>query len=368
MEQRFGNNIDMAIIRGGRSRAITAENSTGAKGNGGKEQSVLGRSRKGRPCIPEIMPGETKVLADIKGCGTINHIWMTVTDKISDKNRFVFRDLVLRMYWDNQETPSVECPLGDFFCCGFAVSYPVNSMPIVVIPRHGFNSYFSMPFRDNAKITIENQNEESVPSFFFQIDYCLYDNLPAEIGYFQAQFRRSIITEVGRDHVILDGVEGCGQYVGTFLALSTLERYWWGEGEVKFYLDGDRDYPTICGTGTEDYFGGAWSFAVHKNGIMTEQLYNTPYLGYPFYSRYDEEIYNNYHNNDCPPMRGLYRFHLPDPICFSEDIKVTLQQIGSCYSGIFERQDDVSTVAYWYQKELIRRESCLPKRVDRHPR
>lgn len=350
------------------SRAINAENPTGEKGKGGMASGPLGVSRKGAPCISGIEPGETKVLADIRGTGIIRHIWMTVTDKISEKNRFVFRDLVLRMYWDEEENPSVECPLGDFFCCGFGISYPVNSVPITVIPRHGFNSYFAMPFAKAAKITLENQNDETVPSFFYQIDYGCMEGLPKDLGYFHAQWRRSRITELKKDHVILDGVRGKGKYMGTFLALSSLERYWWGEGEVKFYLDGDREYPTICGTGTEDYFGGAWSFARIGNGKMEEQTYQTAFLGYPFYSRQDEGIYNEYHNDDCPPMRALYRFHLPDPIYFQEDIKVTMQQIGCCHGGLFERQDDVTTVAYWYQSEPHMQFPELPERKERWPR
>ena len=364
----LGGMTNAALLSGGQSRAVNAENPTGEKGKGGMMASRLGASRKGSPCIPEIKPGEIKVLADIEGLGIINHIWITVTDKISDKNRFVFRDLVLRMYWDEEETPSVECPLGDFFCCGFGKSYPVNSMPVAVVPHSGFNSYFPMPFRKHVIITIENQNEEAIPSFFYQIDYCLHDTLPKEMGYFHAQWRRTKVTDLGKDHIILDGVKGEGKYIGTFLALSTLERYWWGEGEVKFYLDGDKEYPTICGTGTEDYFGGAWSFAGIEEGKTIEQTYNTPFLGYPFYSKQDEEIQNNYHNDDCPPMRGLYRFHLPDPVCFREDIRVTLQQIGSCHRGIFERRDDVSTVAYWYQTEPHVPFPKLAEREERWPR
>ena len=287
-----------ALLSHGRSRAINGENPMGEKGGGGMAASALGEGRKGSPCIPSIAPGEIKELARIDGTGVIRHIWMTVTDKLSEKNRFVFRDLVLRMYWD----------------------------------------------------------------------YCLYDELPEAAAYFHAQWRRSKITELGQDHVILDGVRGSGQYVGTFLALSALERYWWGEGEIKFYLDGDDKYPTICGTGTEDYFGGAWSFAALGGGKMVEQTYSTPFLGYPFYSRHDEGVHNDYHNDDCPPMRGLYRFHLPDPICFESDLKVTLQQIGSCHSGIFERQDDVATVAYWYQTEPHASFPQLPDRRGRWPR
>lgn len=247
--------------------------------------------------------------------------------------------------------PSVEVPLGDFFCCGFGTQCFVSSAPIVVAPSRGLNSYFEMPFRKSARIEIENQHVNPIPAFFYQIDYCLYEELPEKTEYFHAQWRREAITEKGRDYVILDGVKGSGTYVGTYLGLQTLERYWWGEGEVKFYIDGDTEYPTICGTGMEDYVGGSWSFAKQENGKMVEQTYSTPYLGYPYYSRHDELITNPYHNDDCPPMRSFYRFHIPDPIFFEEDLRVTVQQIGVSYKGLFERQDDVSSVAYWYQTE-----------------
>ena len=146
--------------------------------------------------------------------------------------------------------------------------------------------------------------------------------------------------------MILDGVEGRGHYVGTYLALTTLERYWWGEGEVKFYMDGDEDYPTNCGTGTEDYFGGSWSFAKQVDGKTVEQNYCTPYMGYPYYFSHGELIHNDYHNDDTIPQRGFYRWHIQDPICFDENLKVTNQQIGVGHRGLFERQDDVAS---WYQ-------------------
>lgn len=353
---------------GGRSRAITAENPTGEKGGGGHAASGLGAGRKGSPCIPQLDSGETKILADIRGIGVIEHIWITVTDKTSGQNAFVLRDLVLRMYWNGEAAPSVECPLGDFFCCGFGQSYLVNSMPIVVNPTRGFNCYFPMPFGGRARITIENQNEEPVCGFFYQIDYCLYDALPENACYFHAQWRRQPLTEKARDYVVLDGVKGQGQYVGTFLALSTLERYWWGEGEMKFYLDGDTDYPTICGTGTEDYFGGAWSFADQQNGRTTENTYNSLYQGYPFHSTADDRVHNDYHMDDCPPMRAFYRFHIADPIYFAQDLRVTLQQLGSWNRGLFERQDDVATVAYWYQTLPQAAFPALPPRMARWPR
>ena len=262
----------------------------------------------------------------------------------------------------------MESPLGDFFCCGFGESYLVNSLPIAVNPQRGFNCYFPMPFRKSAKITIENQNDEIVPGFFYQIDYCEYDELPENTAYFHAQWRRQRLTEKAKDYVILDNVHGSGKYVGTYLALTTLERYWYGEGEVKIYLDGDEEYPTICGTGTEDYFGGAWSFAHQEDGRTVEQTFCTPFLGYPYYSNRDTAIHNNYHNDDMMPQRSFYRWHIMDPILFEKDIKVTIQQIGVYHGGLFERQDDVASVAYWYQTEPHTGFQPLPERKERWPR
>lgn len=201
-----------------------------------------------------MAPGATVTLAEISGPGIIEHIWITVTDH-TEADTFVLRDLVLRMYWDDETEPSVESPLGDFFCNGFGRGCTVNSQPIVVNPTRGFNCYFPMPFRSKARIEIENQHEASIPAFFYQIDYCLHDELPEDTAYFHAQWKRQRITDKAEDYIILDNVKGRGQYVGTYMALTTLERYWWGEGEIKMYIDGDKEYPTICGTGTEDYFG-----------------------------------------------------------------------------------------------------------------
>ena len=162
----------------------------GEKGKGGMAASELGPSRKGSPCLRDIAPGATVTLAEIEGPGVINHIWITVTNKTTEADCFVLRDLVLRMYWDDEETPSVESPLGDFFCCGFGRECIVNSMPIVVVPSRGMNSYFPMPFRKKARITLENQHANPIPAFFYQVDYCLYDELPDDIAYFHAQWRR----------------------------------------------------------------------------------------------------------------------------------------------------------------------------------
>ena len=350
------------------SRAATAEKPDGSKGKGGTASSVLGPSRKGSPCLKDIPSGATVTLFSSDGPGMIRHIWMTVDDRTSDSDRFVLRDLVLRMYWDGESEPSVEVPLGDFFLLGFGESYTVTSSLISVIPSRGMNSYIQMPFR-KAVITLENQHRNPIPAFFYQIDYTLGDEVDDSVFRFHAMWRRERITEKGHDYTIADGIRGDGAYLGTFIALSTLERYWWGEGEFKFYIDGDREYPTICGTGMEDYFGGSWSFArTDEKGRTAEQTYCTPYLGYPFYSHHDSSLYNKYHNDDCPPMRSFYRWHLSDPIYFHSDLRLTVQQIGVSYGGLFERQDDLSSVAYWYQTEPHASFSPLPPPEERWPR
>jgi hypothetical protein len=350
------------------SRAINAENRTGMPGEGGKASSALGVGRKGSPCLKDIKSGETETLAYIEGCGIIRHIWITVDNKTDDSNRFVLRDLILRMYWDGEESPSVECPLGDFFALGFGETYEVYSSLITVIPSRGLNSYIQMPFRKNARITIENQHDNPIPAFFYQIDYTLGDELSDDTLYFHASWNRENPTVIGRDYTILDNVKGEGTYLGTTLYLSSLSRYWWGEGEIKFYIDDDTSFPTICGTGTEDYFGGSWSFARHEDGKTIETNYNSQYLGYPFYSRDDRDVYNPYHNSECPPMRAFYRWHVKDPVFFKKSLKVTIQQIGVCYSGLFERSDDVSSVAYWYQTEPHAPFKALPEKKERWPR
>ena len=368
MYQTFmGGLAGLPLAKHGKSRAVNAENPYGEKGKGGMAESVLGPSRKGAPCIKGLIPGSVTTLAEIEGTGVIQHIWITVTDH-TDKDYYVLRDLVLRMYWDEEQEPSVETPLGDFFCCGFGRGCIVNSLPVAVNPTRGMNCYFPMPFKKKAKITIENQHECEVPAFFYQVDYCLTEEMPEDITYFHAQWRRERMTEKQKDYVILDNVKGKGHYVGTYLALTALERYWWGEGEIKFYLDGDHDYPTICGTGTEDYFGGAWSFAGQIDGRTVENTYNTPFMGYPYYSHHDEGIHNLYHNDDILPQRGFYRWHIMDPVLFEEDLRITIQQIGTCHKGNFERQDDLASVAYWYQCEPHIPFAPLLKKEDRLPR
>lgn len=338
-----------------KSRSITAENPAGEVGAGGQAESELGQSRKGRPCLRDIDAGTTCEIAAIEGPGVINHIWMTVPDSTGAGDH-VLRDLVVRMYWDGEDEPSVEVPLGDFFCNGHAMRCTVNSMPVVVAPAGGFNSYWPMPFDERARITVENQHPRALPALFYQIDYALVPTLDDETAYFHAQWRRENPTTPGEDHTVVDGIEGQGHYVGTYLAWTALEEYWWGEGEMKAYIDGDETFPTICGTGTEDYVGGAWCF-----GLGDPETYSTPFLGYPLRLSDSTE-------KDRPPHHGLYRWHIPDPIRFQEDLRVTIQQIGHDGRGLFERSDDVSSVAYWYQTEPHSAFPELPDADTRRPR
>ncbi|OOB91418.1 glycoside hydrolase family 172 protein [Rathayibacter sp. VKM Ac-2630] len=348
------------------SRAITAENPTGARGAGGHESSALGPGRKGRAFLP-LRSGGTLTLADIDGPGVIRHIWITVPDSTPEAP-FVLRDLVLRAYWDDSDEPAIEVPLGDFFCNGFGARSVVTSAPIVVAPTGGMNSYFAMPFRSHARLTLESQHAGGIEAVFFQIDYTLGDDLAEDVGYLHAQWRRTRSPQKGEDHVIVDGIRGAGTYVGTYVALTALGRYWWGEGEVKFYLDGDDDLPTICGTGLEDYAGGAWAFQDRLTNEVEPEVftYSAPYFGYPQRQTNDTSRRSPYATS-MPTTHGLYRWHLLDPIHFSQELCATLQQIGHDGTRLFERTDDICTTAYWYQSTPAAPFPPLPAQADRQP-
>lgn len=358
----------LSMTSTGRSRCVNAENPTGGKGQAAMTASHLGPSRKGTPCLSTVQSGESVTLMDVAGPGIIRHIWTTVTDKTSPTGANVLRNLILEFYWDGEQTPSVKCPIGDFFCCGHAQACQVNSLPVMVNPNRGFNCFFAMPF-EHAKIVLRNDHNEDVPAFFYQIDYTELDSLPAEAMRFHAQWRRQKVTSLAQDYVILDGVRGRGTYLGTYLALTTLESRWWGEGEVKIYMDGDDEYPTWCSTGTEDYFGGAWSFAgFNEQGSMHEQTYSGPFMGFPFRSQRLLGRESDYWDQSAPVMRGLYRWHMADPIYFQKDIRVEIQQIGTDEMGLFERSDDLASVAYWYQLEPHQSFPPLADRYGRQPR
>ncbi len=357
----FGSSLsNLPLITDDRTRSISAENPEGIPGSGGKE----GSSRKGRPCLEYLVNGKTYTLADIKGPAIIQSFWVTVPAK-TDFGSNVLRDLILRIFWDEEKSPSVEVPLGDFFCCGFARRTIINSLPIVVNPFGGFNCYFPMPFKKRAIIEIENQHPGDIPAFFYQINYCLQDKISHDAGYFHAQWRRENPTVKEKDYTILDNVIGKGHYVGTYLGVAALEENWWGEGEIKFYIDNDELYPTICGTGTEDYFGGAWCYTQNlPYGDKKAITYSTSFLGYPYNSKTD-----NFYGEDIVSMHGQYRWHIPDPVRFLSKLRVTIQQMGwdPIKNSLFERKDDVSSVAYWYQSEPHNPYQKLPEVKKRWP-
>ncbi|MGG3453735.1 glycoside hydrolase family 172 protein [Paenibacillus rhizolycopersici] len=323
-----------------KTRSISAENFTGAKGQGGMATEGtgaecardLGQGWKISPSV-NIAPGQTFTVADIDGPGAIQHIWLTC---FPDS----WRHLILRMYWDGESEPSVETPLGDFFCNGWCERSNVNSLPVAVNPAGGMNSYWVMPFRQKAKITVENRMGSSVV-LYYQIDYTLTE-VPDDAAYFHAQWRRSNPLRYKDVHVLLDGVRGKGHYVGTYLAWQVNNNGWWGEGEIKFYMDGDQEYPTICGTGTEDYFGGAWNFEQPKGEYAS---FSTAYLGLHQIIKPDG-LYRS------QQRFGMYRWHVMDPIRFESDLRVTIQALGWRSGGRYlPLQDDIASVSYWYQSE-----------------
>lgn len=322
------------------TRSISPENFTGEKGKGAIATEGtgaacardLGQGWKVSPSV-SLPTGGTFVLAEITGPGAIQHMWMTTFPSH-------WRNLILRFYWDDEETPSVEVPIGDFFCNGWCERSNVNSMPISVNPAGGFNSYWLMPFRRKAKLTVENRAAEDVV-LYYQINYALTD-VPEDAAYFHAFWNRSNPVQYKDVHTIVDGIRGKGHYVGTYLAWQVNNTGWWGEGEVKFYMDGDDEFPTICGTGTEDYFGGAWNFE-HPTGQYG--TFSTPFLGLSQIIKPDG-LYRS------QQRFGMYRWHIPDPIRFEMDLRVTIQALGWRSGGRYlPLQDDISSVAYWYQAE-----------------
>jgi hypothetical protein len=244
------------------------------------------------------------------------------------------------MYWDNEPTPSVETPIGDFFCNGWCERCNITSLPIAVNPAGGFNSYWEMPFRQHARITLENLSPDEVRGFYYQITYTLTD-VPEDRAYFHAQWRRDNPLAYQTPKTILEGVQGQGHFVGVYLAWGVNNRGWWGEGEIKFFMDGDQAWPTICGTGTEDYFCGSYNF--ENKETRQYQEFSTPYAGLHQVIRPDG-VYRS------QQRFGMYRWHITDPIRFQQDLRVTIQALG-WRSGhrYLPLQDDIASVAYWYQ-------------------
>ncbi|MDU1845855.1 MAG: glycoside hydrolase family 172 protein [Niallia nealsonii] len=323
-----------------KTRSISPENFNGDKGKAGAATDGTGAAcardlGQGWKVSPSVLINKqsTFTMAEIQETGVIQHIWLTCHPD-------VWRKLIIRFYWDEEDQPSVEVPIGDFFCNGWCERSNVNSLPIAVNPAGGMNSYWEMPFLRSAKITVENISNDDI-ILYYQVDYTLTD-LPEDVAYFHAQWRRSNPVSYKDVHTIVDNIKGHGHYVGTYIAWQVNSSGWWGEGEIKFYLDGDKEFPTICGTGTEDYFGGAWNWEQPKGEYCT---YSTPYLGMHQVIKPDG-LYRS------QQRFGMYRWHVMDPIRFEEELKVTIQALGWRSEGRYlPLQDDIASVAYWYQAE-----------------
>jgi len=340
---------NLSLLSDARSRSISPENLTGEKGKGGMADPAVSKGQRNianaadaaRDLGPgwKINPfiiingGETITLAEIEGPGAIQHIWMTPTGN--------WNFSIIRFYWDGEKEPSIEVPVGAFFGMAWNKYAPLNSLAVTVNPGSAFNCYWKMPFHKKCKITMENINKEEPMRLYYQVDYVL-TKVNGNEGYLHAQYRRSH-PDTSSLHVLLDGVKGKGQYVGTFMALGTTNNGWWGEGEIKFYMDGDTNFPTIVGTGTEDYFCGSYNF---ENPVTRQyETYSTAYAGLHQVIKPDG-LYNS------QQRFGMYRWHITDPVRFDKDLKVTIQDLGWKTGGRYLKQhSDIITIAYWYQQE-----------------
>ncbi len=294
-----------------------------------------------------IAPGETLVVADLEGPGVIRHIWFT----INAKDPRYGRSLVLRMYWDNQEQPAVESPLGDFFAVGHGTRRLVDSAPVAVTSEgRAYNCYWPMPFGKRARITLTNDSpQHKVGNAYFYVDYEKVAQLPPDTANFHAQYRQEFPTQMGRNYLILDA-EGSGQYVGTVLSAYCRTSGWFGEGDDFFYIDGESEL-SLRGTGTEDYFCDAWGF----------REFHRPYYGVV---QYDGASVGN--------RLSAYRWHIPDPVSFKKSLRVEIEHQGVTrdeqdkrVSGAGERADLFSSVAFWYQTGKAKRFAELPPVAQR---
>ncbi len=321
---------NISLIQDIRTFAFSAENPTGARAGGSRG----GDCTKLRPCI-DIHPGETVTLVDTDGPGMIQNIWFT---------GYVGHSFILRIYWEGDETPSVEAPISAFFGCAYDENfedregrYPIlNSANILVAPGRGFNCYWEMPFRKHCRITMENRSDED-KTLFYMITGC-YMNLPENIGYFHASYRQEHPVQKGRSYTVIDNIKGKGQFLGLTLAAGMNgNNTCWVEGEARMYID-DDPYPSIHYTGTEDYFGGAYGFG---NDIYLKRYhtYSGLYTGM-FAILGDNAVFYNGQQRFL-----LYRFHVPDPIHFETGFRMTLDNLG--WTG--PRYDDYTSVAFWYQ-------------------
>jgi len=346
---------NLFMLSDAQTRSISPENFTGEKGRGGmatlEEGSAahaardLGRGWKVNPYV-RIDSGQVFTLAEIDGPGAIQHIWLTPAGN--------WRSSVLRFYWDGEEDPSVVVPVGDFFAAAYKYRQ-ISSLAVCVNPGSAFNCYWIMPFKKKCRITMENLDTRTM-TLYYQIDYAL-TGIPEDAAYFHAQFRRVNPLPYKDVYTIVDGIRGQGHYVGTYLFWQSNSNGWWGEGEIKFYMDGDGEFPTICGTGTEDYFCGSYGFVQDLGSGPQYVDYTTPYAGFHAFKP-DLNVLQ-----ESQTRLGMYRWHITDPIRFKKDLKVTIQALGWRSGGRYlPLQDDISSVAFWYQEEPHRPFPELPDR------
>jgi len=343
----------LSRLSNAQSRSISAENITGEKGKGAMAVPVkldrkedydktdkghsaswaaqeLGQGFKVCPSV-YVLPKETVTIAEMEGPGAITHIWMTPTGN--------WRSTILRIYWDDEKEPSVECPIGDFFCNGWNEYANVSSIPVCVNPKKAFNCYWQMPFRKKCKMTIENIDPKDHMLFFYQVDYTLTD-IPEDAAYFHAQWRRTLFNQEP-EYTIIDGIKGRGHFVGVYLAWGVHNNGWWGEGETKFYIDSDKKFPTIVTTGLEDYIGGSYNFDI--NGKYTE--FSSPYTGFQVVKT--DETYRSQRRF------GMYRWHITDPVRFQKDLRITIHDMGYDMKNTkyHIQHSDISATSFWYQTE-----------------
>lgn len=344
------------VPEGVQTRWASAENPKGEKGAGGQ----VNAGRKGAASL-RLNAGERKTLAEVQGTsGMVRRIWVTVHDRIPE----MLRGIRIDMYWDGAAEPAVSAPLADFFCQSLGrMSHPFESALFSNPEGRSFNCCIPMPFRTGMKIEVTNESNHDLDMFFYDVDYTIGDKLPENSMYFHAHWRRENPTTLQQDFEILPKVQGRGRYLGCVVGvIADMQTYfasWWGEGEVKIYIDGDKEFPTLCGTGTEDYIGTGWG----------QGPYSNLYQG----CNYADGVKNWW---------SFYRLHVPDPVWFHKECRVTIQQIG-CWApdnskqmheagrtiykagpgrvvvdmspggnlpkyGLFERQDDWSACAYFY--------------------
>ena len=331
---------DLARITGGRSRRSSSWDRTGGNVD----------------CLTDLAPGESATLLDTAGPGKVTHVWATVMEYASHPT--VFRDMVLRMYWDDSPVPSVEVPLGDFFGLGHALpppfyarlNYQILAAPITLgVNERSLNCYFPMPFHQSARLELYNNGLRSLKQLYFHVDYELGEQ-PADCGLFHAVFRQEKevrsqpwINLDGKDNYVLLETEGRGHYVGCFYYVDADPGGWWGEGDDMIFID-HAEMPTINGTGTEDYFGNAWCY---------HQPFSYPNYGCPLLEK----------RPDGGSYTTMYRFHLADPVRFAEHVRVTMEHVWGehCTNAL-------SSVAFWYQQKPLERRDPLPAGDANHAR